>query len=207
MRYGPERWLACNHCGGALRFRALLRVDARLAQLWSDGYVDSPSVPEQPLVAACGHCQGAVWLPELADASCCEGEDYRALTEEELWTQVEAYGEEPSEHQLHLRLKLWQLANHRHRSGESQVIWSDRERHNLEKALALLDLSSATEVMTAVEVSRQLGLFNQALGLLVGLEAELPSALVTQVEQRIKARDARVFCFRANGEARYECCR
>ncbi|WP_417345888.1 hypothetical protein [Ferrimonas sp.] len=207
MRYGPERWLACNHCGGALRFRALPQVDARLAQLWSDGYVDSPSVPEQPLVVACGHCQAAVWLPELADAPCCEGGDYRALTEAELWTQAEAYGEEPSEHQLHVRLRLWQLANHRHRGGESQVTWSERERGNLERILGLLDLSSATEVMTAVEVSRQLGLFNQALGLLVQLEAELPSALVTEVEQRIKARDSRVFCFKANGEARHDRCR
>ncbi|WP_028110582.1 hypothetical protein [Ferrimonas futtsuensis] len=205
MRYGPERWLACSHCGGALRFRALLQVDARLAQLWSDGYVDSPSVPEQPLVVACGHCQGSVWLPELADATGSDGVDYRALTEEELWALTRSYGEELSEHQLHLRLKLWQLANHRHRRGESQVVWSDRERRNLERILGLLDLSTATEVMTAVEVSRQLGMFNQALGLLVRVEGELPAALLTQVEQRIQARDPRVFSVRANGEAGHEC--
>ncbi|WP_394147115.1 hypothetical protein [Shewanella atlantica] len=165
MRYGTEVFKECNHCGGCLTLRPLLEVDARTASLWSDGYVDSPMVPQQSLLVKCGHCKAEVWLPELKAAP--EGKDnamaYQSLDEDELWALIEEYGKQPSEHQLYIRLRLWQLANHKYRTEKATLVqWSERERSNMEALLLILNMDAVQERLLAAELLRQLGNFERA---------------------------------------------
>ncbi len=197
MKYGIETYKACSHCGGGLTFRPLLEVNARCAVLWSDGYVDSPMVPEQPLLVRCGHCKAEVWLPELK-ASVLEGADtaldYLSLDEEGLWTLLEDYRKQPSEHQLYIRLKLWQLANHKYRREKViPVQWSTRELSNMKDLLLILDMNSVQERLLAAELLRQLGDFGSAeepfKAPLEGSAFEVSK----QILQRIKLKQQQVF--------------
>jgi len=197
MKYGIETYKACNHCGGSLTFRPLLEVNARCATLWSDGYVDSPMVPEQPLLVKCGHCKAEVWLPELK-ASVFDYADnaleYLALDEDELCSLLEKYGQKPSEHQLYIRLKLWQLANHKYRREKPiPVEWSTREINNMKDLLMILDMNAVQERLLAAELLRQLGDFGEAEG---PLQAPLEGSafeVSKQISQRIKHKQQQVF--------------
>ncbi|RTR39791.1 hypothetical protein EKG38_08345 [Shewanella canadensis] len=197
MKYGTEIYKECNHCGGSLTLRPLLEVNARCATLWSDGYVDSPMVPEQPLLVKCGHCKAEVWLPELK-VSAFEYADnaleYLTLDEDGLWILLEEYRKQPSEHQLYIRLKLWQLANHKYRREKTiPVQWSSRERSNMKDLLLILDMNSVQERLLAAELLRQLGDFEGAEG---PLQAPLEGnafEVSKQLLQRIKHKQQQVF--------------
>lgn len=197
MKYGIETYKACSHCGGSLTFRPLLEVNARCATLWSDGYVDSPLVPEQPLLVRCGHCKAEVWLPELK-ASVPDSADtaleFLTLDEDGLWALLEKYGQQPSEHQLYIRLKLWQLANHKYRREKIiPVQWSSRERSNMKDLLLILDMNSVQERLLAAELLRQLGDFE---GAEEPLKASLEGSafeVSKQLLQRIKHKQQQVF--------------
>ncbi|MBW3141507.1 hypothetical protein KUW04_18330 [Halomonas denitrificans] len=106
---------------------------------------------------------------------------------------LEYHGTTPSEHQLHLRQKLWQHANQRYRHSELPIEWRASEHANLEALLKILNTDDANEALLAVEVNRQLGAFDVALRMLDSINVPLPLDLVTQVVDRIEAEDRRVF--------------
>ncbi|ABV37067.1 hypothetical protein Ssed_2458 [Shewanella sediminis HAW-EB3] len=197
MKYGTEIYKECNHCGGSLTLRPLLEVNARTATLWSDGYVDSPMVPQQPLLVKCGHCKAEVWLPELKTSAFNSADSalkYLALDEEGLWLLLERYGQQPSEHQLYIRLNLWQLANHKYRREKTiPVEWSARERSNMKDLLMILDMNSVQERLLAAELLRQLGDFEEAEE---PLQAPLEGSafeVSKQLLHRIKHKQQQVF--------------
>ncbi|USD39257.1 hypothetical protein [Ferrimonas sp. SCSIO 43195] len=196
MRYGPDTFLICSGCGGDLIHRPLMAVDARFATLWSDGYVDSPTVPEQPLVARCGHCQAPVWLPELAvnPNGGENGCDYRPLTPAEIQSLLDQYASQPSDHQLHLRVKLWQQSNHRYRNDDgSGVAWTEAEQANMEALLAILDMHRVQERLMAAELLRQLGQFESASALLDGQFDGMALDIVNLLRHQIEQRHQRLF--------------
>jgi len=197
MRYGTESYKECNHCGGSLTFRPLLEVNARCATLWSDGYVDSPMVPEQPLLVKCGHCKAEVWLPELKTSvlDCADTAlEHLTLDEDGLWVLLGEYGKQPSEHQLYIRLKLWQLANHKYRREKTFTVeWNSRERSNMKDLISILDMNSVQERLLAAELLRQLGDFD---GAEKPLQAPLEGSafeVSKQILQRIKHKQQQVF--------------
>ncbi|SDK38338.1 hypothetical protein SAMN04488540_12921 [Ferrimonas sediminum] len=196
MKYGPETYLICSDCGGELIHRPLVAVDARFATLWSDGYVDSPTVPEQPLVARCGHCQMAVWLPELAvnpdgGGDACE---YQPLTLAETQSLLDHHVSQPSDYQLHLRVKLWHQANHRYRNDSGPgVDWTEAERANMEALLAILDMHQVQERLMATELLRQLGQYESASALLDRQFEGMALDVVGLLRQQLDQRHQRVF--------------
>lgn len=194
MKFGPVTYLSCNHCQQALCHHPMISVDGRHADLWSDGYFNSPMLPEPILVASCGHCQKTVWIPEL---SVCNNPikalDYIQLSEKQMYEWLAEHGATPSEHQLHIRQKLWQRSNHRYRLNDKTIEWGDSEANNLEALLTLLDMASASEALMAVEIYRQLGAFSKAHKQLAQLSSALPLDLVGAVMDRIEAKDRRVF--------------
>lgn len=213
MKYGTEVYKECNHCGGSITLRPLLEANARSATLWSDGYVDSPMVPQQPLLVKCGHCELGVWLPELKPSvfeSTEQSMEYLTLGEDELWALLEEYGKQPSEHQLYIRLKLWQLANHKYRREKTiPVEWNSRERSNMKDLLLILDMNAVQERLLAAELLRQLGEFDSAeeplKQPLEGSAFEVSKLLL----QRIKQKQQQVFKCRlqaSTDELKTGCC-
>ncbi|MGS0681975.1 hypothetical protein ACVBIL_12505 [Shewanella sp. 125m-7] len=194
MKFGPVTYLMCNICQLTLCHRPMISVDGRHADLWSDGYVDSPMIPEPCLVVTCGHCDSTIWLPELAiSKNSINAVDYHKLSEEGMHDWLAVHANTPSEHELHIRQKLWQRSNHRYRRNERAIDWSEFEAQNLGELLGLLDMQSTSESMIAVEIYRQLGAFTKAEQKLEQISSALPLDLVTQVMNRIEAKDRRVF--------------
>ncbi|WP_299805299.1 hypothetical protein [uncultured Shewanella sp.] len=194
MKFGHVTYLSCNHCNKALSHHPMISVDGRHADLWSDGYFDSPMVPEPILVASCGHCQSTVWIPELiACDNPIDAKEYSALTEPQMLAWLIENGATPSEHQLYIRQKLWQRSNHAYRLNEKCIQWSDVEASNLTRLLEQLDMAATSEALMAVEIYRQLGNFTRAQQQLELISSALPLDLITQVIERIEAKDRRVF--------------
>ncbi len=170
MKYGQTKYLQCNHCEKPVTIRPLEQVNARMATLWTDGYVDSPMVPEQPLVANCGHCNKPVWLPELQALTApdvTDAAEYKNLNLVQLQTLLQSYVHQASEHQLHLRIKIWQRHNHRYRNTKlTDVNFDIQHLDNMVKLLDILDMNVVQERLVAVELFRQLGEFGKANRLL-----------------------------------------
>lgn len=203
VKYGPERSFKCTHCDVTLSHRAILEVNGCQVMVWSDGYFDSPSAPEPPLVVKCSGCKGIIWLPEVEIdlASGDGGQAYLNLDAEEYWQLLKQYESSVSEHLLYVRLKCWQTSNHKYRqSMEETPKLSLREVKNLEGILALINLDSQSECNIAIEVLRHLSRFKEALIFIEQQGYKLDHQLIAAQNKLIRGYKTNVFPCSFSGE-------
>lgn len=64
MTPGPDRVIACPHCGFLARQHTLISGNTFGAIFWSDGKREAPMLPEFPAVAKCHGCKRFYWVNE-----------------------------------------------------------------------------------------------------------------------------------------------
>lgn len=196
MKYAPPVYKQCCHCQNMLTIRPLLEANARNAVLWTDGYVDSPMIAEQPLVAKCGHCAGIVWLAELLmhpEQDPDKAKDYSVLNLDEQWGLLDEPSELEYQHQLYLRVKLWHASNHRLRHNkEAKAGYAERERNNLIKLGEILNVNEEHDRILAAELMRELGRFDEAAQLLNVHFSDLVQPIADQLQHLVKSKTSRV---------------
>jgi hypothetical protein len=167
LRFGDPIYKACSHCQQAIEIKPMLSGNALAGDLWSDGYMDAPQLPEQELLGKCGQCGEVVCLSELdswpAGSELSADKDYAfqhlALSDyEQLLTHVEHISEE---FHVYMRMRYWQLSNHQRRVSETAIPLSDAEISNLENLAGQLSTDDASRLLKA-EVFRELGEFERA---------------------------------------------
>jgi hypothetical protein len=62
MLPGPDQVIACPHCGNLARQPTLASGNTYHAQLWSDGKLDAPMLPEYPAITRCRGCRTVFWI-------------------------------------------------------------------------------------------------------------------------------------------------
>ena len=173
---GPTLIKKCNRCDGLMKQRTIASGNNFGARYWTDGKIDTPMLPETPLVIVCPHCRKVDWLKNLAEIGeipgprgfgvplpeydlsfddlpffdVPTGDDYLGFLE-----SVELIHDQ----ELYLRWTYWHLMNDpRRRDPAVQPLGID-EVENLQRLLVLIKSPSESSRLTIAEIHRELGDF------------------------------------------------
>ncbi len=167
LQYGEPVYKSCSDCAQAIEIRPLLSGNPVGGDLWSDGYMDTPFLPEQQLLGACPHCSAIVFLASLEPYSLTAGLDpsvnyqFEPLCLEDYDRLIENLHHIAEDHHAYLRIKYWHMGNHPRRNQDADAALSENERDNLIALLELLGNDDPDRLMQA-EIYRELGDFDNA---------------------------------------------
>ena len=180
---GPTLIKKCNRCDGLMKQRTIASGNNFGARYWTDGKVDSPMLPDTPLVAVCPHCRKVDWiknLPEVGEIPAPRGFGI-PLPEYDLSFHEHPFFEVPTgddylgflestelihDQELYLRWTYWHLMNDpRRKTSVMQPLGID-EVENLQRLLVLIKSPSESIRLTKAEIHRELGDFESCANLL-----------------------------------------
>lgn len=214
---GPVVVIACPRCHAPALLPTLESGNTFGAEFWTDGYMDAPMLPSTPAATRCRACKALFWVddaPRLGelDAESPRGTDaqgnevgdttadawraapevgpltkagyHRALADGELVTT--------DERERVLRTLAWHAANEPARRGRKAAPLDDRDRRNLERLLDLTRAALFDAALSAAELSRELGRFEDVPGYLSLPFPDLLEAVRRRILELAKARDSNV---------------
>ncbi len=187
MKQGPDKVLECPNCKTAIIIFTLASGNTVDAQTWTDGKMIAPMLPQLPAITKCSTCTHFFWLceakvlgeiplwgPELdkIPENWKKAERVRDLTEIEYLEAISKGAALNRDQELYLRLGAWWAGNDpqrdmNHTTEASGFIRTQEGIHNLKRFSGLLDENNPRERLFKAEAMRELGLFSEALNLLV----------------------------------------
>lgn len=187
MKQGPDKVLECPNCKTAIIIFTLASGNTVDAQTWTDGKMIAPMLPQLPALTKCSTCAHYFWLseatvigeiplwgPELdkIPENWKKAERVRDLTEIEYLEAIRKGAALNRDQELYLRLGAWWAGNDPQRDMNytpeaSGFIRTHEGIHNLKRFSGLLDENNPQERLFKAEAMRELGLFSEALNLLV----------------------------------------
>jgi len=200
MTPGPTHVVRCPLCGHLGQYDTINSGNTFGAKYYTDGRRVAPMLPEVPAVVLCQGCAGAFWLSQAEEAGTYEPYGFDAESPDPAWTAAGRLAEPDEgsyfkwldrllasspERERELRLFAWWRGNDRHRE-EKSADESDRTDHvlareaNMRALLPLLSSGEATDALMQAEILRELGEFDQALGV---LSAPLPDGFDVAVRR------------------------
>jgi hypothetical protein len=192
LAFGDPIYKACDHCQQAISIIPLISGNPIGGELWSDGYMEAPQLPEQQLLGRCPHCGEIVCIPELSDYSnpvtLDQNQDYafKLLALEDYALMLEHLEHIDDEYHLYLRIKFWQMCNHPRRNAETELPLSKEEIANLESLLALLGNDDSDRLLKA-DILRQLGEFERARRVLSDPFQQQVKDIVLRIKELVNA--------------------
>lgn len=215
---GPTRIIQCPGSTEIRQAPSLSSGNTFGASFWTDGYMFAPMLPRFPAITRCTADGPFFWVdsakvlgsidPWRAEAASPPPQAWRnapttrELTGEELLQAIaQGLGDTP-ERLSHLRHRAWWAANQAHRpsaDGQAPTSTSDfppgsASRANLEALATELDEADVEQLLTKIEVLRELARFDEAERLLSNekLGDERLKRWVSLIGERVRLRDARV---------------
>ena len=185
----------CANCGAPIKLVSLRPDQSLGAILWSDGYVETPDRRQPPILGKCRACEAIgclAELPEIEDTAQLPGGTDHAfvpLTVDDYAMLLENLHDISLQFHSYLRIRFWQLNNHRRRGSVEPTPLSDIERANLLELLKLLGEADADRLITA-EILRQLQEFEAAETVLARPFNEHVSPIVKRIRQLVRERMA-----------------
>lgn len=184
MKPGPDIVLACPQCEAPIVHFTLASGNTIGAQIWTDGKMMAPMLPQLPAITKCKNCAQYFWLHkarklgeiplwgegrENIPAKWKVAQQVGELTEAEY---LEALGRGLAinrDQEIHLRTEAWRAGNDLTRFSETleSSTRDDESSQNLHQLSILLDESIPRERIIKAEVMRNLGNFKESLRLLV----------------------------------------
>ena len=171
--HGDAVYKQCPQCGTPIKLAPMPQNDKKRGTLWSDGYLEKPDLPEPPILGKCRACGAIGSVAELPvteePPQPAPGIDYNfvALTVDDYAVLLENLQDISLQFHAYLRLRFWQLNNHRRRNSDEPPPLSEVERANLHELLNLLGDADTDRLFTA-EILRQLQEFEAAQAVLAG---------------------------------------
>lgn len=197
LAFGEPSYKCCDHCQQPVAITPLLSGNPIGGTLWSDGYMDTPQLPEQELLGKCAHCGEISCLPELQDYADPAAVDktaahaFEPLTLDDYLMLVGHIDIIDASYHLYVRLKHWQLANHSRRQADSEQPLSESETENLQQMLMLLGDDEPDRLLKA-EVFRQLGDFERAENALLGPFHSQVGDIVSRLRELVRQRQSQL---------------
>jgi hypothetical protein len=211
---GPDIVLACPHCEKPVRRVTFASGNNLGAVYWSDGKMVAPMWPDLVNVTRCPVCNEIFWVEEAKklgqideywkrsdppDAA-IRWEEAPRITHVDAGGLVSAIAATPpdrADRMQWLRIRLWHALNDprrgttQNRSPALEEALQELFLPNLEELVPLLDDNEPRERLMKAEALREMGRFEEALRLLLGIEAELESQ-ARQIRALAMRRDALV---------------
>lgn len=184
---GPTSLRECPHCDSLIPERSIMSGNTFGAVYWTDGKMDAPMLPDEPVLVKCGGCSAVVWLedlPVVREIPFCEstGADWAGVTDstaptfEECATYL-ASAAPDRERTRDIRTIMWWMRNDSRRNSQKATALSAAEATNVRELLALLPKDNPSSLLMTAEIHRELGEFDAALAVLSQVnEPELQTA-------------------------------
>lgn len=212
MTPGPIEVVRCPLCGHLGQYHTINSGNTFGARYYTDGRRVAPMLLEAPAVLVCPECSGAFWLSQAEAVGTYDPYGSDAENVDPAWTAARPLAE-PDEgtyfgwldrllasspdRERDLRVFAWWRGNDRHRETQPT---DERDpaapvlarEANLRALLRLLTSGDAPDVLMQAEILRELGEFDQALGV---LSAPLPDEFevaVRRIRSLSEARDRRL---------------
>ncbi len=202
MKYGQPIYKKCCFCDSPIEVLPLLEGRHTGSILWSDGFMNSPMMPKQEIIAKCDHCKEVVWLIDLenmvieADNQAVKNKitRYTALNEQELFAIIETehYKQLPPELQVYLRVEAWHIGNKERRGKTETQAFSKLERENMIALVALLDLGDPQSRVMKAELQRELGEFNSCIEILDYLFDPQFEPIVAKIKEQAELKNINI---------------
>lgn len=189
MMIGPARILTCPECGGSKEVMSLLSGNSFGADMWSDGRMDAPMLPEPSMIQKCPHCGKYFWLPDqpfvrVKDWHECH--DLGALSFTELKEGVIQLLSKCADEAMETDIRLQFLMAY---NDEFHRRWKDGTRYRINTEPAVSDTKMFRENLerlyflflyqedrsSAAEMLRELGLYKECMTLIENLEGFNPN--------------------------------
>ena len=193
--HGEAVYKQCPQCGAPIRLSPMPSPDALCGALWSDGYLEHPDLSEPPILGRCRACESIgclAELPVLADLpQVAPGIDHSflPLTADDYAVLLDNLQDISLQFHAYLRIRYWQLHNHRRRGSDHPPPLSDVERANLNELLNLLGDADADRLITA-EILRQLQEFEAAEAVLARRFDDQVNPIAQRLRELVRDRRA-----------------
>lgn len=205
MKYGAPIYRQCAHCGYAIEIHPLIEGSHAGSVLWTDGFIESTTMPAQAIVAKCGNCPEVVWLTDLDPVEDPEPDrvtDYEKLNGEDYLALLEKPQSLDKNHTVLLRTLAWQETNHARRGKQVPKAHSEVEQNNMRALDALLGDEWENELIMKIEIARELGDFGKAEKLMEGIHfSPQITHLINQLRILIEGKDSKVKAVKTHGWA------
>lgn len=194
MLPGPPDFIACTHCAAPAHDRTFLSWNTFGVTVWTDGVNVAPMTPVFPFVTRCCSCGGYYWLEDTQELPFDPERPFplgvRHLSADEYLDAIDA-GLADGARAFDLKVWAWQRYNDafRNRSaGTPAPPITGRSRALVEE---LRDFTPVTinDQLFRAELTRALGRFSEAAGLLMEITGERSAPYLTVMRERCAAED------------------
>lgn len=180
---GPTLIKKCNRCDGLMKQRTIASGNNFGARYWTDGKVDTPMLPDTPMVVVCPHCGKVDWLKNFVEVGEIPGPRGFGvpLPEYDLSFEDLPFIEVPTgddylgfiestelihDQEFYLRWTYWHLMNDARRKSSALLPLGIDEVENLQRLLVLIKSPSESIRLAKAEIHRELGDFESCAKLL-----------------------------------------
>ena len=203
MEFGPDQVVLCPHCKGPEKYMTMESGNTFGASRWTDGRTDAPMMVNPPAVVTCRRCARCYWLEQAervddgeawreatppADPALAAIWYVREATEEEYFDAIDKkeLAAEPVQ-ERRLRILAWWRGNNAFRGlgghpASGHTADPARRRRNLLALAELLPGHADNVRLLKAEVLRELGEFQAAREILVGLRSGDMAGIARQIE-------------------------
>ncbi len=199
MKYGAPIYRRCGQCEYAIEIHPLIEGSHHGSVLWSDGFIESTTMPEQAILARCDNCAEVVWLTDLEPVDDPETDRvtaYSELTPKDYLALVEDPPSLDKAHAVVLRTLAWHRRNDSRRGKDVTTDYSEAEKKNMRELYALLGEEQENELLMKIEIARELGDFDNAAKLMRNIAFSPQfTHFADQLKPLIAKRDSKVRAF------------
>ena len=178
MMPGPDYIYQCPKCSNLLRKGSLWSGNTYGGELYSDGKIVAPMLPEFPNLTKCKKCDEILWLSDMEQL----GTDENTKPEWEIADQVEFLGvpdllrflewdsvKNNAEKEEYVRFHIWQTFNDRIREKSQIFIQKSEEvlwKQNCQRLIELCDTTVINQKIMVAELYRNLEDFDTCVDIL-----------------------------------------
>jgi hypothetical protein len=214
---GPLVVIACPKCHAPAQLPTLESGNTFGAEVWTDGYMDAPMLPTTPAATRCHACKTLFWVedaPRLGEIDLGSGRSRDAQGNEVGAATADGWRDAPEvrpltkaqyhqalaqdelvtseERERILRMLAWHASNAPRRRGRPPTAPDDRDRRNMERLLELSRAALFEAALTAAELARELGRFEDVAGYLALPFPEHMDEVRGRIAELAEARDPEV---------------
>lgn len=184
MLPGPNYVYKCPNCGNLLKVGSLMSGNTFDAEIFSDGKIITPMLPDYPNLTKCKKCELIFWLSKLTEIGTFEwgidsdlewqnADEAEFLEIDDYYNAIKKGIAENTDEELFIRQQLWWKYNDRIRSGNKIFQNEDDESRwteNITILRTLLDQTDINQRIMLAEISRNLGDFENCLNIIQDIE-------------------------------------
>jgi hypothetical protein len=161
----------CPHCKVHVVQEETVSGNTIGATYWTDGKREAKMLPDHPLLAKCPACQRLFWVDEAVEGDtgfdAAKGKQQVMAPSGKEMLEFLSGPALSKDKEIYLRVRAWRSANDawRRNPNATQAFSKDQEQ-NLKALSDMLDEKEPNQRILKAEIARELGEFDECLGLL-----------------------------------------